>query len=72
MPMSRNRGTLKITLSGNSSVAEALSASIDNSRFENGEFILESEAGDIGDLRAQLNLTLRVINAAIKSIGKEK
>ncbi len=72
MPMSRNAGTLKITISGSRAVTEALNAAIDNSRLENGEFTVKSEAQDIGDLRAQLNLTLRVINAALESIGKAK
>ncbi len=70
--MSHNSSTLKITLSGNRALAEALSAAVDNSRCENGEFIIESEMHDIGEVRAQLNSTLRVINAALESIEKVK
>lgn len=70
--MSHSGGTLKITVSGNKTIAEALRVAIDDSRCENGKFIIESEAHDMGELRARMNSTLRVINAALESIGKVK
>ncbi|MGC8661283.1 MAG: hypothetical protein ACP5TZ_02115 [Nitrososphaeria archaeon] len=70
--MSHNGGTFKITVSGNKPIAEALMAAIDDSRCENGTFIIESQVHDIGEMRASLNSTLRVINAALESIGKVK
>ncbi|MEM0097491.1 MAG: hypothetical protein QXY52_00815 [Conexivisphaerales archaeon] len=70
--MSHRIGLLKITVSGNKAVARALNAAMDESRCENGTFIIEYEMQDIGDIRARLNSTLRVINAALESMEKVK
>jgi hypothetical protein len=70
--MSHSGITLKITISGDNAVARALSAAIDGSKYTNGIFVLESGHKDIGDMRAQLNSTLRVINAALESMEKVK
>lgn len=70
--MSHNGATLRITISGDNAVARALSAAIDGSKYANGIFVMESEHNDIGDMRAQLNSTLRVINAALESMEKVK
>ncbi|MCL4344181.1 MAG: hypothetical protein JRN26_02635 [Nitrososphaerota archaeon] len=70
--MSHNDSTIKITVSGNKAIAKALSAAIDDSKCKNGEFIIEYAARDMGDMRARLNSTLRVINAALESMEKVK
>ncbi len=49
-------------------VLEALLRAVDESRIVGSELVIESSFDDVGDARAFLNSTLRVINASVNSL----
>ncbi len=66
--MSKNKVRVKVLVKGERKVLEALKKALDGSFFENGSLALSFESDDVGDARAFLNSTLRVINASLNSI----
>lgn len=67
------RVSVEISLSVNERVNRALAASIDGAELSGGSVRIMKEFGDIGDARAYVNSTLRVISASILTIlGNER
>ncbi len=60
--------TVEISLNVNQRINAALKSSVDGAELANGEVFLKEVFNDLGDARAYLNSTLRVINAAILTI----
>jgi hypothetical protein len=71
MPTTSSRSSrvrVSIRVRGEKRVLEALRRAVDESRIVGSELVIESSFEDVGDARAFLNSTLRVINASVNSL----
>ncbi|MFP3222150.1 MAG: hypothetical protein RXP28_03725 [Nitrososphaeria archaeon] len=67
--MSRSRRiSIKISLKGDKRTLESLKKALDGSKVVDNILFIVFESDDIGDARAFINSTLRVINASVNSL----
>ncbi len=67
--LSRNKKiSVKISLKGDKRTAESLKKALDGSKVVDNILIIVFDSDDIGDARAFINSTLRVINASVNSL----
>ncbi|MFP3130383.1 MAG: hypothetical protein RXO33_02140 [Nitrososphaeria archaeon] len=67
--MSRSRRiSIKISLKGDKRTLESLKKALDGSKVADNILFIVFESDDIGDARAFINSTLRVINASVNSL----
>ncbi|MFP3165669.1 MAG: hypothetical protein RXR36_00055 [Nitrososphaeria archaeon] len=67
--MSRSRRiSIKISLKGDKRTLESLKKALDGSKIVDNILFIVFESDDIGDARAFINSTLRVINASVNSL----
>ncbi|MGC9144679.1 MAG: hypothetical protein ACP5GS_00970 [Nitrososphaeria archaeon] len=67
--MSRNKKiSVKISLKGDKRTVESLKKALDGSKVVDNILIIVFDSDDIGDARAFINSTLRVINASVNSL----
>ncbi len=67
--MSKNKEVkIKILIKGDKKTLYSLKKAIDSSKIEEGNLIIHFSTKDIGDARAFINSTLRVINASVNSL----
>jgi tRNA threonylcarbamoyladenosine modification (KEOPS) complex Pcc1 subunit len=67
--LSRNKKiSVKISLKGDKRTVESLKKALDGSKVVDNILIIVFDSDDIGDARAFINSTLRVINASVNSL----
>ncbi len=67
--LSKNkRVNVKICIKGDKKSIESLKKAIDTSKIEDDTLVILFNSDDIGDVRAFVNSTLRVINASVNSL----
>gem|GEM_PF-1212872 len=67
--MSRSRRiSIKISLKGDKRTLESLKKALDGSKVVDKTLVIVFDSNDIGDARAFINSTLRVINASVNSL----
>ncbi len=67
--MSKNKKvSVKIFIKGDKKSIDSLKKSIDYSELEDDSLVILFKGDDIGDARAFINSTLRVINASVNSL----
>ncbi|MFP3290386.1 MAG: hypothetical protein RXO33_01265 [Nitrososphaeria archaeon] len=67
--MSRSRRiSIKISLKGDKRTLESLKKALDGSKVVDKTLVIVFDSDDIGDARAFINSTLRVINASVNSL----
>jgi hypothetical protein len=67
--LSRSRRiSIKISLKGDKRTLESLKKALDGSKIVDNILFIVFESDDIGDARAFINSTLRVINASVNSL----
>jgi len=67
--LSRSRRiSIKISLKGDKRTLESLKKALDGSKVVDNILFIVFESDDIGDARAFINSTLRVINASVNSL----
>ncbi|MFP3214289.1 MAG: hypothetical protein RXR18_03650 [Nitrososphaeria archaeon] len=62
------RISIKISLKGDKRTLESLKKALDGSKVEDKTLVIVFDSDDIGDARAFINSTLRVINASVNSL----
>jgi len=67
--LSRSRRiSIKISLKGDKRTLESLKKALDGSKVVDKTLVIVFDSNDIGDARAFINSTLRVINASVNSL----
>jgi hypothetical protein len=67
--LSRSRRiSIKISLKGDKRTLESLKKALDGSKVVDKTLVIVFDSDDIGDARAFINSTLRVINASVNSL----
>ncbi|MFP3417274.1 MAG: hypothetical protein RXO71_03160 [Nitrososphaeria archaeon] len=62
------RISIKISLKGDKRTLESLKKALDGSKVVDKTLVIVFDSDDIGDARAFINSTLRVINASVNSL----
>jgi len=62
------RISIKISLKGDKRTLESLKKALDGSKVVDKTLVIVFDSNDIGDARAFINSTLRVINASVNSL----